>query len=291
MTKKMKTALVIIFNNPFPGNIPISEKLYGHKFDKIYYLINYQSDDEKIIYVNANSHEFQKFYLQAFDDLKGSDYYFFIHDDVLLNPKFNSKTAFTSFKIPFDKICIRNIDIIPYNAKWNWTWKGCYDVVEKDPFLQEILKENRNYLIKRFQEQILPYNCSRYRGDELEKIICNQSEFLFGHGANADILMMPYEGFKEFIEKLRMINSEGLFVEAAIPTAVLLTKWPIYLMNSSANAPHYCWGKDYKKNNFFYLQKLIKGANIGIHPVKLGKMNWSLLQIFIYLYKKMEGEK
>jgi hypothetical protein len=283
----MKTALIVVFNNPFPKNIPLLDRLYRSKFDKIFYLIDAPSIYPGMVPVKGISYNFQNFYLQAFDQIRGSDYYFITHDDALLNPRFRPATAFSHFNLPEDAICIRNIEMIPNDAAWHFTWKGVYDVVQKNENLQSVLQSFKPHLIQRYQNQILPVGCSRYDMAKWEKTVNSQSEILFGNGAFSDILMMPGIALQDLVASLQMLQAPDLFVEAAIPTAILLTQWKIHLMASSSHAPTYFWGKETQKHAFSYLFRMLKEDRIAVHPIKLGKMKkfqrWAFINMYLML--------
>lgn len=280
----MTTALVVIFNNPFARNINVLDKLYRSKFDRIFYLIDTPSTHPDIIEIKGHSYFFHNYYLQAIDKIRGYDYYFFIHDDAVLNPSFSADTAFTVFGLPKNAICIRSVKMISHDSTWPWAWRGVYDIVEKDSELRSALQLVKYKLVKRYEEQIMSSVLDGRDVLEWEKVVNNQSEILFGHGPNSDILMMPAEALDDMITCLQRLNFENLFVEAALPTAILLTRWDIFQLNSSSHPAVYYWNEETDENPFRCLIKMCKEKQVAIHPIKFGKFRRKNRIIFIILY-------
>jgi hypothetical protein len=280
----MNTALVVVFNHPFPKNIPLLDRLYRSKFDKIFYLIDAPNIYPGIVPVKGISYTFQNFYLQAIEQIRGSDYYFITHDDALLNPRFRPSTAFSHFNLPEEAICIRNIDMIPHDSVWKYAWKGVYDVVEKNNNLRSILQSSKSQLIQRYENQIIPFGCSHYDIAKWKKTVSEQTEILFGHGANADILMMPGKALQDMVSSLQMLQAPDLFVEAAIPTAILLTQWKIHLMDSSSHLPKYIWELEAQKKFLSNLFTMQREDLIAVHPVKFGEMKKFQKWVFVNMY-------
>ena len=66
--------------------------IYGRRFSQLVFLCPYYSgDDSDVISVYENSYQFPGYILQAYEKIvaRKSDYFFFISDDVLLNPSIN----------------------------------------------------------------------------------------------------------------------------------------------------------------------------------------------------------
>jgi hypothetical protein len=84
-------ALVVIYNHQYNKNISIIEKIYRERFSNIFHLVPfYEGTQNNVIAVYENSFYFQGYVAQATKKLIGSyEHYFFIADDLILNPEIN----------------------------------------------------------------------------------------------------------------------------------------------------------------------------------------------------------
>ncbi len=84
--------LVIVFNHRFDRNIAVLERLYGPRFEHIYFLVPfYRGTNPRVIPVYESSYYFQGYFAQAFQSFYRPEFthYFFIGDDLILNPALN----------------------------------------------------------------------------------------------------------------------------------------------------------------------------------------------------------
>ncbi len=87
-----KVALVIIYNHQYNQNIDILERMYKNRFSNIYHLVPFYKDDKSnVIPVYCSSYCFQGYVAQGFKNYFNEDFdhYFFIGDDLILNPLIN----------------------------------------------------------------------------------------------------------------------------------------------------------------------------------------------------------
>lgn len=94
MVDKAKTTLCVLFNHPYPANIPILEEMLSGKFDRVYFVLpNTVSPREDVITSYRGSHLFHGMIVDAAPRLLKDDssYYFFMQDDVLINPRFSGE--------------------------------------------------------------------------------------------------------------------------------------------------------------------------------------------------------
>jgi len=88
----MNLCLVIVFNHRFDQNLPILRRYYGGRFSHVLFLMPFADDLEKVerdvISTHHNSYLFQGFFGEARDRLSeiGADAYVIAGDDLLLNP-------------------------------------------------------------------------------------------------------------------------------------------------------------------------------------------------------------
>lgn len=85
-------ALVIIYNHQYNQNIEIVENIYKERFSHIFHLVPfYNGDKTNVIPVYCSSYYFQGYVAQGFKSYfkEVYDHYFFIADDLILNPVVN----------------------------------------------------------------------------------------------------------------------------------------------------------------------------------------------------------
>lgn len=98
----MKTSVCVIFNHPFPSNIPILRSILKNRFDFVTFVIpNYRSDEEDVITTYRGSYTFQGMIVDAYPKLKeqDADFYFFVQDDVFLNPLYTGEELVDKLQI------------------------------------------------------------------------------------------------------------------------------------------------------------------------------------------------
>jgi len=87
-----KPCLVIIFNHKFDRNIDVLEKLYGPRFEHIFFLVPfYTGTNPRVIPVYESSLYFQGYFAQGYRTFYHPEFthYLFIGDDLILNPSVN----------------------------------------------------------------------------------------------------------------------------------------------------------------------------------------------------------
>ena len=211
------------------ANIPLLNELYAGRFDGIFYLTHKPEGYPNALGVEGESYYFHNFLLQAFERMRGYDYYVITHDDAILHPQLNKHDLWTRFAIPARFHCVRNVDIVPRGSAWAWAQRWGYDVVDASPPLQAILTDRFPHLSKRFVQDVFPQGCSRFR-DAPVRLEAQGAPMLFGGGPNADLLFLPARALEDLVGAIRLLNFPGLFVEIVVPMAVLLTDWPIHLL-------------------------------------------------------------
>jgi len=87
-----KIALIIIYNHQYNKNINIIERIYKDRFSNIYHLVPfYYGEKANVIPVYECSYFFQGYIAQGLKSYFKEEYthYFFIADDLMLNPTIN----------------------------------------------------------------------------------------------------------------------------------------------------------------------------------------------------------
>jgi hypothetical protein len=95
MNDTSRPCLCVLFNHPFPDNIPILERIHRRRFPVIKYIIPFVHipSNPDVITVYRGSFTHNAFVTDAYERLKDIDcsHYVFIQDDVLLNPAVNAE--------------------------------------------------------------------------------------------------------------------------------------------------------------------------------------------------------
>jgi hypothetical protein len=87
-----KVALIVIYNHRYDENIEIIENIYKGRFSSIYHLVPfYDGNRANVFPVYESSYYFQGYIAQGFQHFfhKEFAHYFFIEDDLILNPLIN----------------------------------------------------------------------------------------------------------------------------------------------------------------------------------------------------------
>ena len=116
----MEIALIIIHNHKFTKNIEIIERVYQERFSNIFHLVPfYEGAKSNVIPVYESSHFFQGYVAQAFRSFFNAkfDHYFFVADDMIVNPIINEKNYSEHLKIKKGEAFIPRL--IPLNKDDN----------------------------------------------------------------------------------------------------------------------------------------------------------------------------
>ena len=123
-----KPVLVIIYNNPFPGNIEKLEYIYKGRFSHIYHLMPFYvpPKDNNVIPVYDKPDQFQAFVAQGLLHYQQDNvsHYIFCADDLLLNPDINENNYHRFFQLDSKMGCFGKLRKIPYNPLliWSTSW-------------------------------------------------------------------------------------------------------------------------------------------------------------------------
>ncbi|MDE7017212.1 MAG: hypothetical protein K2P65_06490 [Lachnospiraceae bacterium] len=298
-----EVGLFIIYNHRYDANIEKLEKIYGCRFSNIYHIMPfYNGDKENVIPVYECSFRFQGYVTQAIQLIqKRFDQYFFIADDLILNPAINEtnyqewfhlngKNAFITFTKPLREmggwaINRRFMDPLP---KFEWysgtLWEKeimpseqAYDIAkqkgyDKTQFLVDIpMIWGARKKLKQYPRLIVLF----FKILLLGKQQCPYPVF----GGYSDIFIIPGEKIKEVSHMLGVFAAMGLFVEMAIPTALqLLCESVTEVKDLSSAYGKSLWSitdKQSVNTQYNYQYKTLEDNwdkdCLYIHPVKLSK--------------------
>lgn len=312
-----KICLLVLFNHRYDKNLSVLDEMYKGRFSYIYYLVPFYDGDRKdVIPVFGRSIFFETYIAQAYNLLKdqGFDYFYIVADDMVINPSINENTFHDFFELEKGQSWIPHLNRVK-DIKHFWLGTLAayiYRPVQKYVETKEELPSVEEAVAK-FETQGLmdPMHLSRkdvfgeftLKTDYLvNKVrlalrILTRLRHPFRESANlsypiaasySDTLLVSGETMPKFAHYCGVFGATSLFVEVAIPTALVLASdkkiktekdlpksgrsyWKT-ADNVFCDAPSYTWDnleKEYK-NLDDMIARFPQDA-IYLHPVKLSK--------------------
>ncbi len=120
-----KVCLVVIFNHRYDKNLPLLRKIYGGRFSEIRFLVPfYDGADADVIPVYESSHQFQGYFIQAYDKLKDipCTHYLFLGDDVFIRPDLDETNFVARTNMHGKKFLGREFKPLNSPDKFRWCW-------------------------------------------------------------------------------------------------------------------------------------------------------------------------
>ena len=120
----MKVSCSVLFNHPYPPNIPVLRELYKDKFDEVSFIQPLRSSPDPDVYTSyRGSFAFHGMITDAAERLlaKDADYFIFVHDDVLLNPLYNGEQLVERLQVPGNGAFIPYLFSLHPDAQ-DWVW-------------------------------------------------------------------------------------------------------------------------------------------------------------------------
>ncbi|MVN23454.1 hypothetical protein [Mucilaginibacter arboris] len=333
MEHKNDVALIIVFNHRYDKNIEVLEKIYKERFSYIYYLVPfYDGNKPNVISVYENSYYFQGYFVQGFKQYFHDRFlhYFFVADDIVLNPDINENNYQQHFSLSGSASFIPEVyslDNINDNMlycspatikdgiaklrnknvkKWNWcrVWEAYHYNPQQNGV--ESTKELPGYeealsLLKRHGINInqLSY-VDVFGGPKVPnsfKFIIKNINYIIGEellrlkyklkyplaGSYSDIVIVSHQSIKKFIHYCGVFTATKLFVELAIPTALLLASGDVATEPKIGKRGQVFWPYSKKRKRLYQeemekynykldnLISLFPKEKLYIHPIKLSK--------------------
>lgn len=287
---KKEVALIIIYNHRYDKNIEILERLYSQRFSNIFHLMPfYDGDRENVISVYENSYYFQGYISQGLDKYFDEKYshYFFIADDLMINPLINENNYIEYFNLDKKTSFISGFITLHERKKF---WPRVREAYEYKPDKRglEIINELPSYgeAIERFDKfnlKIQPLSVNQiYRN--VTHSISKESIYELSYplvGSYSDIVVISADYIKQFCHYCGVFAASDLFVELAIPTALVLAVEKIVTEKDLCLQGKALWTSDdyeeltqYNKNLTLLLSDFPKNY-LYLHPVKLSE--WDVL--------------
>lgn len=305
----VNTCLVIVFNHRYDKNIPVLEKMYADRFRHIRFLVPfYNGSNPNVIPVYESSNYFQSYFAQGFSRFFDPSFthYIFIGDDCLLHPSINEHNVLEQTGLAPGADFLPQLNKFQSTSGLTWwhTFKGIDFFHNRKG--AEIARElpARDEAIARFKKHgvdTIPLSMTNIFGTKtppgkkaLEYWLFKQYHFRYKWkkyrkgayielpypiaGSYSDILIITSDTVTDFCRYCGIMAAAGLFVEIAIPTALLLSARQImledqlHLQGKALWTPEEILGVEKQFNNS--LKALLEGfpANqLYYHPVKLSK--------------------
>lgn len=298
-----EVCLLIIYNHRYDANIEKLEKIYSARFSNIYHIMPfYDGNRSNVIPVYECSFRFQGYVTQAMQLIhERYEQYFFIADDLILNPEINEsnykdwfhingKNAFITFTRPLREmggwaINRRFMDPLP---KFEW-YSGTLWEKEIMPSEQAYsIAKQKGYEKEQFLVDIPMVWGARKKLKQYPRLfVLFFKILLLGKqqcpypiwGGYSDIFIIPGEKMKEISHMLGVFAAMGLFVEMAIPTTLhLLCEDVTEEKNLTPLYGKSLWTtvevetiKNQHNHNYKTLEDNWDKNCLYIHPVKLSK--------------------
>lgn len=288
--------LNVIYNHRYDNNIHKLNNIYHGRFSHVYHLMPFydgkvNSGGKSVIPVFESSHNFEGFFQQAFSFFYHTDYdyYCFVADDLLLNPRINEtnisewfpindKTAFIKELVPLTKK--RKLYYIPYTGYY-FTSKGLirWDKIEENNhgiYIKEAkgcLKDSRflqiskclgesEEIVKKFKKMGLNIeNADRKYGNGYPLLL-----------SFSDLVIVPKQFIQRFCYLCGVFAAANLHVELAIPTALAMScDWINTEEQQRCKGRQLHYSPTYIKSYQDIINEFDEMVS-WIHPIKLSKI-------------------
>jgi hypothetical protein len=303
--KKMKVALIIIYNHQYNKNIDIIEQIYKDRFSDIYHLVPfYNGEKENVIPVYECSYYFQGYVSQGLHGFFKEKYshYFFVADDMILNPIINENNYCDIFNLEANTSFIPGFITLHEEKYWRrigdaFRWNIRISGVEASNMLPSY--ENTLNKFSKFGLTIKPLSfsqiwkptdtwfqffCSRKFlkrfGTFCMYLIHGKKNYTLSYpivGSYSDIFIISANSIKEFCHYCGIFATTKLFVEVALPTSVVLSSEEIITEKDLNFKGKALWTtEDYKElekfeNSLTKLMDNFPPNYIYLHPIKLSQ--------------------
>lgn len=308
-----KVALIIIYNHQFNSNIATLERIYKDRFANIFHLVPFYSGNKpNVIPVYECSYYFQGYVSQGLKSYFKEEYehYFFVADDMVLNPIINEGNYKQHLKLEPETSFIPSLDSLhdlksPEDwwmrtedaYRWDISRKGV-EATTQLPAYNEALEK-----FKKFGLSLQPlqfnqiWKTPRSFGDFKTMIkndffyylrrfssILNRKKYNLPYpivGSYSDIFVVSGTTIKEFCHYCGVFAATELFVELAIPTALVLSSNDLRTENEIKLQGKCLWREaiqelDVYENSLHKLTAEFPINYLYLHPIKLSKWNTEL---------------
>lgn len=285
-----KVALLVIYNHRYDKNIVQVRQIYAKRFSHIYHIMPFYDGDElDVISVYESSYCFSGYISQAYMHLRGKGFTHFliVADDMILNPVISESSIWAELGIGYCDSYIDEIVCFQHGGK-RW-WRRIIDALDYTPCqlgieLKGILPSKKE-AERRFDFHNLPYTpiprkelLRNPRKKDFFKMLMRSCELKYPLvRAYSDILLLPSDVMPKFSLFSGAFAATRLFVEMAVPTALVLSADNIKTGKDTKLKPGALWTKEDLKILEPYNLQLAELLNnfpmhkLYLHPIKLSQ--------------------
>jgi hypothetical protein len=264
----------------------------------------YSGTDSSVIPVFSPSNLFHGYFPHAFAELHEHDfdYWFVIADDMIVNPEINEHNLPVSLGIGASDIFFPSLHAFDPCVTWVHAWKSLafsfgnqfLTIADQLPSVvtaeRRLRRRNLEFSGLQFTNIYrdlgnVDFNIAfygpRFLDDRLRhdrgQLLFSEYPFCWGY---SDVFCLGRENISDFCRLAGVFSAAGLFVEIAIPTAVVLScKGEISLQSDISYRGEALWGDDQEKLSIFgrsvgRLVREFPRDKLFLHPVKLSQ--WSV---------------
>lgn len=272
-----KTGLVVLYNHNYEKNIEKIRRIYKERFPEMRQLMPfYYGNDPEVIRVFGNSFYFQTYIAQACEKLMemDCDSFLIIGDDLLLNPMFNESNVHEQLQMARDEFYLDgvvkiakgdHIRAVEEAQTINMRHPGldasasrilpgfdeASDILKERGVLDSARLPSHKPLLLKWRSPFwanLRTNLGYTKSNLYQHLLSLSYRIMprkmvypcvFGY---SDIIVIPRARMRELCDYLEVFAAWRMFVELAIPTAVLLLKdSKVRFGNESSFKPGNVW--------------------------------------------------
>lgn len=230
-----KTALLVVYNHRYDKNIPRIDEMYRGRFSHVFHIVPfYDGDRPDVLRVYESSFRFQGYLSQAYAQLRGQGFthFFVVADDMIINPRLDEHNYLQEIGLDEDDCYLDYLlRLQELRTPWRTTEAMTYRVRQKGVEVEGILP-SREEAEACFRRHGVPVSTI-----PLRPFIDRRPKFLLRYlrnwrrrrldyplaGGYCDLLVLPAAVMERFCLYCGAFAATGLFVELAIPTALLLS--------------------------------------------------------------------
>ena len=305
----VKVCLLILFNHRYDGNLPKLDWIYRPRYEHVRYLVPfYRGDRPDVIPVYYSSFQFQGYFREAWQRLRGEGFTHFVicADDMILNPRLTGENILRELKMDPEMGYIRQLQSLG-NERLAWSGMPSALVAVEGKNGVNWERELPSFESARANLAAKGYPMFRLGWHNLREGIRAKGFFqtlfyltlrlqrrrvpatdLLGLpypllNGNSDLLIIPADHMEKFTTYCAVFAAMGVFVEVAAPTALVLscprvvclehTGWQIRDDWGGRDDvwEAFCKGFDYRLDRFL---AEFEPRTMCIHPIKLSQ--WSI---------------
>ena len=301
-----RVALIIIYNHQYNKNIEVLEQLYAGRFSHIFHLVPfYNGDKPNVIPVYESSYYFQGYVAQGFKHFFNDafEHYFFIGDDLILNPQINENNYDAKMKLDADSCFIPRLSPINENNRYWANNESALFYNRHSPGVEAVQQlpdaKQAAELLQRHHIATAVLNFGEIwqlpvGGSAWMKRAINEPMFIARYlkarlsnkkyicayplvRSYSDIFVVSADAIKMFCHYSGAFAATRLFVELALPTALAFSARKIVTESQIDFKGRALWTDEHFQvlapynYNLTSLLNKFPGTYLYIHPVKLSK--------------------